>query len=1419
MSNADFFENVHIPESSFTPPPEAQIAARLVLQELDDPYDQIELGMNHYRLAQHIASGAPITESIAFDIVHRLPLSDNIYRRDGEAVDHYDRLLWLSAGGETCIRMADAFLASGYEEHYDAWKNTGKKKICKRGAPCGKICIPKNRKCRLNMSQTTPHKSRTASAAAIRERKIKEAVKAGRISAAKGRKLLAKKFGGGDGKAMTREQALGNTSEATITRKNPGKGKPGKRVMSKKKAGDRTLAPGAALPPAPTKEQIVAKRTKAMVAASKTIVSKRKRPLTLAEKDVVQKVVAKRIKPDGTVDIEGSKARVKALKGGDAPATPKKGSKADLVATAKAAGVKVTSRMNKTQITEAIAAAGTQKPGKIAEKSDPASPQGLKGAMAETDKNLSKMKKRAAKNVAKAESAAAAKPKAESTKKPKAEPKPKTKPTEEVDTDIINIMAKAKATNNKIENSQAAAKAEIANAKKPEGVNSISTFTRKPKAEKPAAVAKTEPEKPEPKAEKVTKSKSTKARNGPLSDKAFAQSAFDAAKATKTGRLGDTKVFISHVWETFQRQNPDQAGTLDEFKQRLIEANRQRNISLSRADMGYALNQKDVSTSEIGHLGSTFHFIRLDEPPPAPELGAKKVGTKAKAEPKAEPKAPPQKTKEQVADELDTLGREFFEIVNKPDGPENYKGVGTDAFSIGIRLIELADAIKTGRNVGAGGDIVSYAANNVKPGSATAKALDAAMSVYKPSDAEIKAWGPNAKIFAERENSPEWMKKLAADYTTLNRAERAAASAKASGVKPAPEEIAPKTLAEKRSAAGRKYLQEELTKRDVAGADKMVKAGKDVLEAYTSAKDIKALRTEIPSDQAAWDDYHKAATAYSAIKDDPKATSKERTAALEKLGEAMDARDTASLTAYDIREQRVAAMANIRAKLLKDSPPIASLAKAMEDAGIEPNVDATLPKADRDAALNALADFHRLTHGDAASAVLAIGVDPESASYSPRTKSLFVRGDGAEDTGRQVFHEAAHALEEHNPDISTAAQQLRLRRAKDPDSGVVPIFGGDEKTVGYQGDYPHRYMGRVYPSAPHATEITSVIMEHFSSPKMMEDLYRRDPEMFEFGLGVMASRGRNSEASPAGTKARVAAGGKVAPPDVIIQSLGGLDDAPPALRKAGPVAVSARAKDVLGEPAPTLSRPPAGVSAKSWAALPKQSKEAVIADVQNLRTAKQTAIDVVEAAQVRAKEAREKKPLSAQAKEGATHLAQNIAAWKVGKIAGAGISQVAARYGVPEPIGQLFGETAVQALTATALHAASHKGARNPKDLLTTFVAEAGAAFVGKVAHGSVETFGGHSSTAALGALLAGKGGGLGTNLALLRSGTANAAATKLVSAGEQLQAFLANNALPKLKRDAMDAQEVNPATLPDTLLDDLYDLLTAAYQIAQATP
>jgi hypothetical protein len=91
----------------------------------------------------------------------------------------------------------------------------------------------------------------------------------------------------------------------------------------------------------------------------------------------------------------------------------------------------------------------------------------------------------------------------------------------------------------------------------------------------------------------------------------FSQRVLAAARATTSGRFGDNKVFIAHVWRTLASDPQMISLGLDAFKHRLAEANQARLLDLARADLVEAMDPDDVRTSEVSHLGATFHFVRI----------------------------------------------------------------------------------------------------------------------------------------------------------------------------------------------------------------------------------------------------------------------------------------------------------------------------------------------------------------------------------------------------------------------------------------------------------------------------------------------------------------------------------------------------------------------------------------------------------------------------------------------------------------------------------------------------------------------------------------------------------------------------------------------------------------------------------------
>lgn len=87
----------------------------------------------------------------------------------------------------------------------------------------------------------------------------------------------------------------------------------------------------------------------------------------------------------------------------------------------------------------------------------------------------------------------------------------------------------------------------------------------------------------------------------------FAERVLAVARALPTGRFGEKKVFISHVWKAMQ---PEWAQR-EAFDAALLEANRESHLTLSRADLVSAMDPTDVAESEVRSYGASFHFVVL----------------------------------------------------------------------------------------------------------------------------------------------------------------------------------------------------------------------------------------------------------------------------------------------------------------------------------------------------------------------------------------------------------------------------------------------------------------------------------------------------------------------------------------------------------------------------------------------------------------------------------------------------------------------------------------------------------------------------------------------------------------------------------------------------------------------------------------
>lgn len=92
----------------------------------------------------------------------------------------------------------------------------------------------------------------------------------------------------------------------------------------------------------------------------------------------------------------------------------------------------------------------------------------------------------------------------------------------------------------------------------------------------------------------------------------FSRLVLEAARNSPTGRFGDGKVFIAHVWRAV-REDPAMRGMdAGAFKSRLVDAHRARWLELGRGDLVEAMDPDDVRESATTNLNAVYHFVRTE---------------------------------------------------------------------------------------------------------------------------------------------------------------------------------------------------------------------------------------------------------------------------------------------------------------------------------------------------------------------------------------------------------------------------------------------------------------------------------------------------------------------------------------------------------------------------------------------------------------------------------------------------------------------------------------------------------------------------------------------------------------------------------------------------------------------------------------
>ena len=134
--------------------------------------------------------------------------------------------------------------------------------------------------------------------------------------------------------------------------------------------------------------------------------------------------------------------------------------------------------------------------------------------------------------------------------------------------------------------------------------------------------------------------------------------------------------------------------------------------------------------------------------------------------------------------------------------------------------------------------------------------------------------------------------------------------------------------------------------------------------------------------------------------------------------------------------------------------------------------------------------------------------DPQhERAYVEDEKGIINVGKGdPKPEARVLWHEFGHLVEVENPSIKAAANDfIQQRRDGSPPkklNQIDPDAGYEDDEKAYTGNFYHPYLGKFYKDG--GTEVISMGLEGFRSPRAMRQLYQEDPLFFVFMLGVLS---------------------------------------------------------------------------------------------------------------------------------------------------------------------------------------------------------------------------------------------------------------------------------------------------------------------------
>lgn len=109
-----------------------------------------------------------------------------------------------------------------------------------------------------------------------------------------------------------------------------------------------------------------------------------------------------------------------------------------------------------------------------------------------------------------------------------------------------------------------------------------------------------------------------------------------------------------------------------------------------------------------------------------------------------------------------------------------------------------------------------------------------------------------------------------------------------------------------------------------------------------------------------------------------------------------------------------------------------------------------------------------------------------------------------------AFHEYGHHLEYNSTSILNASKEFIDGRASSKTpvklKNLVPEGSFKDDEMAFEGNFIHPYVGKIYDNG--FTEVISMGLEQMTDPKSIVKFYMKDPEHFNYIIGVLESNGK-----------------------------------------------------------------------------------------------------------------------------------------------------------------------------------------------------------------------------------------------------------------------------------------------------------------------